>query len=41
MCHKPPTDPDDPETVNVDISINVNAVDSHLAHGDYIGPCSD
>ncbi|MEQ8798666.1 MAG: PilC/PilY family type IV pilus protein [Salinisphaeraceae bacterium] len=41
MCHKPPKDPDDTETVNVDISINVNAVDTHLAHGDYIGPCSD
>lgn len=37
ICHIPPGDPDNAHT----ISINSNAVDAHLAHGDYLGPCND
>ena len=35
ICHVPPGNPDDAHTV----SISVNALRSHLAHGDYIGEC--
>lgn len=37
VCHIPPGNPDNAHT----ISINSNAVDAHLAHGDYLGPCDD
>lgn len=35
MCHIPPGNPGNAHT----ICINVNAVQAHLAHGDYCGPC--
>jgi len=36
ICHLPPGNPNNPQTLNV----NVNAVKSHLAHGDWIGDCN-
>lgn len=35
ICHLPPGNALNPTT----ITVNVNAVDAHLAHGDSIGPC--
>jgi hypothetical protein len=35
ICHIPPGNPNNPIT----ITININALSTHLAHGDYIGPC--
>jgi hypothetical protein len=35
LCHIPPGNPDNAHTINVGAS----AVDAHLAHGDYMGPC--
>ncbi len=37
MCHIPPGNPGNAHT----ICVSVNAVASHLAHGDYIGPCGN
>lgn len=34
LCHKPGT----PDEVTIEVS--VNALDAHLAHGDYVGECS-
>jgi len=36
ICHIPPGNPNNPIT----ITISVNALAAHLAHGDYIGPCN-
>ena len=35
ICHHPPGNPDNPQN----LSVNVNAVKAHLAHGDSIGDC--
>jgi hypothetical protein len=35
ICHIPPGNPENAHT----ITINKNALQSHLDHGDYIGPC--
>lgn len=35
VCHIPPGNPENAH----DICINKNAVESHLDHGDYLGPC--
>ena len=35
ICHIPPGNPDNPQT----ITISVNALQAHLAHGDNIGSC--
>lgn len=35
ICHFPPGNPDNPQT----ITINLNALRAHLAHGDFIGTC--
>ncbi|MCX7955273.1 MAG: hypothetical protein N3A01_08840 [Bacteroidales bacterium] len=35
ICHYPPGNPNNPQT----ITISINALEAHLAHGDYIGPC--
>ena len=37
ICHIPPGNPDNAHT----ISISVNAVPAHLAHGDTLGACPD
>lgn len=37
ICHYPPGNPDNPQT----ISISVNALEAHLAHGDQIGVCGE
>jgi hypothetical protein len=37
ICHVPPGNPDNAHTVTV----SRNALDAHLAHGDYKGPCKD
>jgi hypothetical protein len=37
ICHIPPGNPDNAHT----ISVSVNAVPTHLAHGDTEGPCED
>ncbi len=37
ICHLPPGNPNNPQT----ITINQNALDAHLAHGDYEGACTD
>jgi hypothetical protein len=36
ICHRPPGNPEDVQT----ITVNSNAVQPHLAHGDTIGPCA-
>ncbi|MBI4705619.1 MAG: hypothetical protein HY744_31385 [Deltaproteobacteria bacterium] len=36
ICHHPPGDPDNPQTIQVSQS----ALDAHLAHGDTLGPCA-
>lgn len=35
ICHTPPGNPDNAHA----ITISVNALDAHLAHGDSVGPC--
>jgi hypothetical protein len=35
ICHIPPGNPNNPIT----ITISINALPAHLAHGDYLGPC--
>ena len=35
ICHVPPGNPDNTHT----ITVSINAVPAHLAHGDYCGPC--
>lgn len=35
ICHIPPGNPGNPQT----ITISVNALPAHLAHGDYVGTC--
>jgi hypothetical protein len=35
ICHVPPGNPDNAHT----ISVGAGAVEAHLAHGDYLGPC--
>ena len=35
ICHIPPGNPDNPQTIEVDDS----AVPAHLAHGDALGEC--
>ena len=35
ICHIPPGNPDNAHT----ITVSMNAVPAHLAHGDYCGPC--
>lgn len=36
ICHIPPGNPNNAHT----ITISVNALQAHLAHGDYLGPCN-
>jgi hypothetical protein len=36
LCHLPPGNPDNAHT----ITVGASAVDAHLAHGDYLGPCN-
>lgn len=36
ICHVPPGNPDNAHTIEV----SENAVDAHLAHGDYLGACT-
>ena len=35
ICHIPPGNPNNPQT----ITVSVNALQAHLAHGDTLGPC--
>lgn len=35
ICHIPPGNPDN----EITIEVSASALDSHLAHGDYLGPC--
>lgn len=35
ICHIPPGNPNNPQT----ITISINALQAHLNHGDFIGPC--
>ncbi|MBI4705963.1 MAG: hypothetical protein HY744_33135 [Deltaproteobacteria bacterium] len=35
ICHYPPGDPDNPQTIEIPPA----ALDAHLAHGDHLGPC--
>lgn len=35
ICHIPPGNPNNPQT----ITVSVNALQAHLDHGDFIGPC--
>lgn len=35
ICHIPPGNPDNKQTLEV----NINALNAHLAHGDYLGSC--
>ena len=37
ICHVPPGNPDNAHA----ITVSVNALRAHLAHGDYCGPCED
>ncbi|MCI0711849.1 MAG: hypothetical protein L0154_16960 [Chloroflexi bacterium] len=37
ICHVPPSNPGNAHT----ITVSENAVDAHLAHGDYLGPCEE
>ena len=37
ICHIPPGNPENAQT----ISVSVNAVPAHLAHGDTEGPCPE
>jgi prepilin-type N-terminal cleavage/methylation domain-containing protein len=37
VCHLPPGNPNNTQTLNV----SVNAVTAHMAHGDWLGDCSD
>ena len=37
ICHIPTGNPENAHTINV----SVNALDAHLAHGDYLGPCNN
>ena len=37
ICHIPPGDPSDLET----LTVSTNALPAHLAHGDTLGPCVD
>lgn len=37
ICHVPPGNPDNAHT----ITVSENALDAHLAHGDYEGPCEN
>jgi hypothetical protein len=36
ICHLPPGNPNNPQTIDVDVS----SVNAHLAHGDWIGNCN-
>ncbi len=36
ICHIPPGNPENQHT----ITVSVNAIRAHLAHGDYLGECS-
>lgn len=37
ICHVPPGNPGNAHT----ITVSKNALDAHLAHGDYKGPCKE